>query len=168
MPDFLSTVRDKLTRLFREAISSNDFFRASIRYIVMGALGVAAFIVLLLVLFYRPARSVAVSSSPGISRGTAAGPSVALAAEPAASAIMGRGGVNGSAPVLSEPPAPEDYAVPPSTDPLARGWVLSREPEARWTPGEIDKLWIDPNQIGVDNLKVRNDKAVEKLLSEVP
>lgn len=180
MPDGGALV-DRLRRFLKEVVLTDEAWRASLRYIVLGTLGLSALIVILLLLLYRPSsRDVAIQSA--VAAVAAGGNDVAAAPADGARAANstaserilavgasgGAGGVPVAPSIFPGPPGADDYRVPPQPDPLARGWVLSRAPQAAWSAGEISKYWIDPAKIGVDNLRDRNDQTITALLSEVP
>ncbi len=146
----------------REFLSSSEGFTRGLKVIVIGTLSLAFLIVVLLLVFYRPAGRAA---APGTGRAS-------IAADMSSAAKSAGGSPGGT--VLSwitTPIQPTDYLVPRTDrEALNSGlsWRLSRTPKESWGQKEISRFWIDPTQLVIEHLSKRNDGLIDGLLKDAP
>jgi len=47
-------------------------------------------------------------------------------------------------------------------------WTYARQSKDRWSQQEVDYFWVDPVEIGIEELEKENDKMVEDFFEAVP
>jgi len=150
-----------------ETKDSPDAFARMLRYIFVGTLGFSLFLVLLLVLFYRPSGTASAATNPKILAARMAGPSVSRSAASDSATPGSPGGTILS--WISTPIEPDAYLVPE-----VRGfgtgvqWRLSRLPRDKWSEKDVSRFWIDPRVLVVEHLAKRNAETINNLLASVP
>jgi len=45
---------------------------------------------------------------------------------------------------------------------------LQREPRDEWTPDEVDRYWIDPEDTGIGEIGAHNRAMIEEMLDRIP
>jgi len=46
--------------------------------------------------------------------------------------------------------------------------VFLSEPLKKWSREQVDMVWVDPAEIGIDLMKEKNDEVIKKFISELP
>ena len=47
-------------------------------------------------------------------------------------------------------------------------WDVFREPQVRWSAGQIEKFWIDPLEIELEQIRAVNDRLIEGIFEKIP
>jgi len=154
-----------------ETKDSPDAFVRMLRYIVIGTLGFSLFLVLVLVLFYRPAAATSAAPNPKTLAAPVSGTSGNSTLRATATSDSTASGSPGGTILnwISTPIDPDSYLAPE-----VRGfgtgvqWRLSRLPRDKWSEKDVSRFWIDPRMLVVEHLAKRNAETIDNLLASVP
>ena len=154
-----------------ETKDSPEAFSRMLRYIVIGTLGFSLFLVLVLVLFYRPAAAASTVPNPKALTAPVSGTSGNSTLRATASSDSTAPGSPGGTILnwISTPIDPDSYLVPELRG-FGTGvqWRLSRLPRDKWSEKDVSRFWIDPRMLVVEHLSKRNAETIDNLLASVP